>query len=98
MRHGHGGKVPAPTMDEFNHAVEAGHEIIACSASKYGATIVLKVAFGSGDMSTVHLRPVGRSNLSAALRVFSPADTRQRVPVVTDGPLGPTVQLGHMAA
>jgi hypothetical protein len=96
MRRGQGGRVPYPTQDEINEAALQDNSVQACSGIRYGQLIVLKVAFRNGNISTVYSDRLGVRNLLAVLKALIPNSELVPASRLTDGPLGPQTQQGHM--
>jgi hypothetical protein len=97
MDPGHRERVRAPTLEEITEATGAGREIVGCAGVAYRSMIVLRLACRNGDIATVCLNPVARSDLLRALIALSPEGIELRGAPVTDGPLGPTVQRGYQS-
>src|SRR5258706_9533521 len=55
MRRGHGERLPVPSLQDLNEVSAAGHEVVACSALRYGPRSVKSIACHSGDIATVCL-------------------------------------------
>lgn len=98
MRYGAGGRVPLPTRPEIDEANALDREIVACSAVKLGPLIYMKVAFHSGDISTVNLGTNGGYRLLRALKALVPDTEHTGVAQMTDGEFGLQLQEGHMSA
>lgn len=96
MPHGQRKRVPVPTLEEINEAVEAGRGISGCAGVEYQSLIALKLVCRNGDTATVLLDPVARSELLRALIALSPKDIELRAAPVIVGTLGLTVQRGYL--
>jgi hypothetical protein len=68
MGRGHGERLPIPTHDDFQRAVVAESEIVACSGRREGPLGALCMALNSGHTATVCVDVLGVVNLVATLK------------------------------
>jgi hypothetical protein len=73
MRRGHGERLAVPTLQDLNEVSAAGHEVVACSALRYGPLSVVSIACHSGDVATVCLDEYAALCLFEVLKVLFPA-------------------------
>jgi hypothetical protein len=60
---------PPPSKNEIDAAM-AGREVVGASASTIGQLLLLKLAFRTGDSTTICMRPKGAERLSQAVKQF----------------------------
>lgn len=66
------GRLPIPTLQEFNEACAADREIIACSALQRGPLTALTIGLRNSGIATVTLNNVGAHYLLEALKSLFP--------------------------
>jgi hypothetical protein len=72
-RHGQGGHLPIPTLEDLKSAIAEEREMVACSALKHGPLAAVTLALDSGATATVCLDELGAHYLSEALKHLFPA-------------------------
>jgi hypothetical protein len=73
MRRGHGERLPVPSLQDLTEVSAAGHEVVACSALRYGPRSIMSIACHSGDIATVCLDEHAAFCLFEVLKVLYPA-------------------------
>jgi hypothetical protein len=65
--------LPVPSLQDLTEVSVAGHEVVACSALRFGPRSVMSIACDSGDITTVCLDEHAALCLFEVLKVLYPA-------------------------
>jgi hypothetical protein len=99
MRRGNGGRLPVPTLREFEQACVSDSEIVACSGLRRGPLAALSMALNNRHTATVCLDELSAVHLVAAVTALFPsAISPNASPALTNKTAdGIEVQVGHQS-